>query len=133
MDDPVLKRILTEKSKLGFGEFADVTIRSIINARYNYVGWVYYNCKIIDFDAAIKSELDLIEISKPGIAPGMYDAWMKRYGQRFTLEERMHGAAINKAKARGAARARLADANRSTNPSRRILQSINHGHMKNES
>lgn len=133
MDGPVLKRILTEKSKLGFGEFADVTIRSIINARYNYVGWVYYNCKIIDFDAAIKSELDLIEISKPGIAPDMYDAWMKRYGQRFTLEERMHGAAINKAKARGAARARLADANRSANPSRGILQSINHGHMKNES
>lgn len=132
MDGPVLKRILTEKSKLGFGEFADVTIRSILNVKYNYVGWVYYNYKVIDFDAAIKSELDLIEIPKPGIAPDMYNAWMKKYGERFSQEEGMHG--LNKVRAgrRRSAKIGLIKAKQSANLSRRVLQSINHGHMKNK-
>ena len=44
------KRILTLKSKLGFGKYADVTISDIIKInKCDYLRWVYFNYNGIDF------------------------------------------------------------------------------------
>jgi hypothetical protein len=44
MADNVNKRVLTLKSRLGFGKYANNTIQEIVNLGKNqYLRWVYYN------------------------------------------------------------------------------------------
>jgi ABC-type xylose transport system substrate-binding protein len=57
----VKKRILTLKSKLGFGKYENITIDDIIKLQKDdYLRWVYYNYEFIDFMPEI---LDSIKIS----------------------------------------------------------------------
>lgn len=130
MEGRILKRTLTERSTLGFGEFAGVSIRSIINVKYTYIGWIYYNYEIIDFNDDIKRELRLIEIPKPGIAPKVYADWIRKYGEKLTDEEKMHGVAKKRAGAARAAKVRLAAAEYAGSLSKRVLQGINQGRIK---
>ncbi len=54
------KRVLTLKSKFGFGKYADMTIQEIINlGKVSYLRWVYFNYENIDF---IPEILDTIKI-----------------------------------------------------------------------
>ena len=72
-----VKRILTLKSKLGFGKYGKQTIADIINIGKNaYLRWVYFNYSNIDFMPDI---LDTIQIDveyrleKPGKKPEVLD------------------------------------------------------------
>ncbi|MFM2392780.1 MAG: hypothetical protein RLZZ546_762 [Bacteroidota bacterium] len=54
------KRVLTMKSKLGFGKYGDSIIESIIKLeKHGYLRWVYFNYSGIDFMPEI---LDIIQI-----------------------------------------------------------------------
>jgi hypothetical protein len=56
----VKKRVLTLKSKLGFGKYESMTVESIIKLnKCDYLRWVYFNCANIDF---IPDVLDNIQI-----------------------------------------------------------------------
>lgn len=66
----VTLRVLTMKSKLGFGQYADYTIERIfINQKQDYLQWVYYYCSNISFCDEILEKLKIKDwvIKKPGI------------------------------------------------------------------
>ena len=130
--DRTLLRKLTWKSKLGFGKYADMSVRSIYIADRDYLGYVYYNASMIDFCAEIKQELKLIEIQKPGKQPELKAKWAFEVGQTMTDEQRMHYFAARKVGKKRVAKARLADAESSERWHTRkgIMQAKNHGHLK---
>lgn len=130
--DRTLLRKLTWKSKLGFGKYADMTVKSIFIADRDYLGFVYYNCDMIDFCDEIKQELQLIEIAKPGKSPETKPKWEYKVGQSMIDEQRMHYFAARKVGKKRLAYAKLVNAERSErrNTRRGILQARNHGHLK---
>ena len=61
MANNVNKRVLTLKSRLGFGKYANNTIQEIVNLGKNqYLRWVYYNYEHIDY---IEEILNIIYIT----------------------------------------------------------------------
>lgn len=67
----ITKRILTLKSKFGFGKYPDETIGRLIECdRDAYVRFAYYNFEEIDFTQEVKNEAKIyLSIEKPGISP----------------------------------------------------------------
>lgn len=130
--DRTLLRKLAWKSKLGFGKYADMTVRDIAIYCRSYLAFVYYNCDMIDFADEIKQELQLIEITKPGKAPEMKNKWLAKVGETMTDEQKMHYWMSRKAGKKRAAKAALAhaesDERRSTYKG--VMQARNHGHLK---
>jgi len=71
-------RILTRKSYMKFGRFADIRVGEVIDnfRKKGYLRWVYFNCSNISFCDDLLDELDIAEpwrIEKPGKNPDMYD------------------------------------------------------------
>lgn len=130
--DRVLLRKLGWKSRLGFGKYADMTVKDVYIADKDYLGFVYYNCSMIDFCDEIKLALQLLEILKPGKAPEIKRKWEIYVCQSMTDEERMHYFVARKRGKARRAKARLARAeeNERINSRRGILQARNHGHLK---
>lgn len=74
----VTLRVLTMKSKLGFGQYADYTIERIfINQKQDYLQWVYYYCSNISFCDEILEKLKIKDwvIKKPGICTEFFDKY----------------------------------------------------------
>lgn len=73
MADVVKKRVLTLKSKLGFGKYEFITLQDIINlGKKQYLRWVYYNYENIDYQEEVMSIIQLpveYRITKPGKNP----------------------------------------------------------------
>jgi len=66
-DGSISRRVLTWKSKLGFGKWKDLPIENLYNAgQGHYLIWVYYNMSTIDFIQEIKDVLGIKDIEKPG-------------------------------------------------------------------
>jgi hypothetical protein len=67
------KRVLTLKSKLGFGKYTDLTIQEIINlGKASYLRWVYFNYENIDFLPEILTTIQIpveYRLAKPAKKP----------------------------------------------------------------
>ena len=130
--DRTLLRKLAWKSKLGFGQYADMTVRDISIYCRSYLAYIYYNCDMIDFIDEIKAELQLIEIPKPGKAPERKNEWLAKVGESMTDEQRAHYWMSRKAGRKRAAKAALAHAERDERRStyKGVMQARNHGRLK---
>ena len=68
--DVIRLRTLTEKSKLGFGKHAELTVYELIALEPDYLVWVYYNSSNITFTDLVLDQLAIRErINKPGRLP----------------------------------------------------------------
>lgn len=70
MTDVTLLRKLTEKSIFGFGKYADLAVRDVLNLRHpTYIRWCYFNLDKISFMDNILDEIKIPQdyrIEKPG-------------------------------------------------------------------
>ncbi len=124
-----LLRICTEKSRLGFGKYGDLTVGDILKVDRKYVAYIYYNIEKVSFKKDILEDLHITPIAKPGKDKEAWWAWEREYESSFTEEQQLHGR-FQRARVRKAVqRARLVREIRATSYSKRDLQAINHGHM----
>jgi hypothetical protein len=76
MSNVTLLRKLSLKSKLNFGQYADLSIQEIINLeKKSYLRWVYFNCDKITFFDEILDEIKIpleFRIEKPNKNPEKY-------------------------------------------------------------
>lgn len=123
-------RICTEKSVLGFGKYADLTVGDILKVDEEYIVWAYATLPKISFHKSILERLGIRQIEKPGTDFRVLYAWRDDRSAQFTEEQKMHGAYIKKIGRRKEAYARLMQAKRATTFTKGQLQAINHGHKK---
>lgn len=121
-------RVLTRKSKLGFGRFHDWTVADMLIRNPSYIAWAYYCVPGISFCEEILQELKIEDrIQKPGKDEAAFREYQKAVTKTFTKEERDHhfwaGAKIRKRKARAA----LAREITKTSFTKGELQAINNG------
>jgi len=126
-----LYRILTKKSRLGFGQYEDLTVGDILKVDEQYIVWCYSHFEKISFCEEILTELGVARrIPKPGTDESLLGEWLRARNQQYTAEERFHGR-IKKARLRkNKAIANLIRVRNDVNLTKRQLQAINHGHMK---
>lgn len=113
-----LKRILTEKSKLGFGKYKDSTVQQLIDRRQKLrLISPYYTLTSIDYTESVLNTLGITQeyrISKPGKDKVMYYKFLNENGYEKPRRGLEEGANIMK---------------RFSKPySKASLQGVNHGH-----
>jgi hypothetical protein len=68
--DIIRLRILTEKSTLSFGQYADMSVGNLLALQKStYLRWVYYNCSTISFTPDVLNQIFIYpdeRIEKPG-------------------------------------------------------------------
>lgn len=92
-----LLRVMTAKSKWGFGKYRDLTIGDIIKYDPAYVAWMYYTVETVSFCQEVMEEMDMTPIDKPGTSAEALKEWKKRRSEKYTWEQRIHGMAKLKA------------------------------------
>ena len=120
-------RILTKKSKMGFGKFSDMTVSDVLIAKKDYIPFVYYNIAPVSFSDDIIDELKMTRIPKPGTNKDVWYAYKKAVSDQFTPEQREHGRLKRYQIRKSIERAALARAISDEDVSRGALQSKNHG------
>ena len=123
-------RVLTRKSRLGFGKHADKTVADILICQPTYIPWAYYRLPAISFSDDILDEADIIRIQKPGTDEETYRRYLRDRSARYTQDERNHYFWKKQRTAKKVAGARLIRSIRLESYSKAELQSINHGHVK---
>ena len=120
-------RILTKKSKMGFGKFADMTVSDILIAKKDYIPFVYYNIAPVSFSDDIIDELKMVRIAKPGTNKDIWYAYKKAISDQFTPEQREHGRFKMYQNRKSIGRAALARAIKAEDSSRGARQTKNQG------
>lgn len=128
--DVTTLRVLTKKSKLGFGRYRDWTVADILIQKPSYIPWVYYCVSGISFCEEILQYLHIENrIQKPGYDEAAYREYQRALTETFTKEERDHHfwqvAKVRKRKAKAA----LAREITKTSFTKGELQAINHGKL----
>lgn len=124
-----LYRILTEKSRPGFGKYTDFTVSDILKVQPSYIAYLYFQHPQISFKEEILQKASITRrIAKPGTDIEGYREWERQQRQGLTPEQIRNGkikrARLKKKKALGAyLNARKAEAF-----TKGQLQAINHGH-----
>ena len=122
-------RIMTERSRMGFGKYADLTVGDVLRLDESYIAWAYYNASMVSFCDEILDALQLSRIDKPGTDPDAYKRWVHNFFEAMSDEEvmlfrlklrRIHRAQAVSAKAR---------AERYTSMSKGQLQARNLGRL----
>ena len=128
----ILKRILTRKSILGFGNFTvkDLSVQMLLDSgQQNYLIVSYYNYEKIDFEESILDELGITKeyrISKPGKSDEMrLRFFSERLEKMSDLEKHIYNQK-NKAKLKHT-KARI-NSSISKYGSKEYLRAKNHGH-----
>lgn len=110
----VLKRVLTRKSKLGFGKFKDETVEHILDRKsFKTLISPYYKLTSVDFTKDILDELEIVGewvIEKPGSDRDKYVEFLKDHGY---VRKRTRDSSNNLKKEQ--------------RYSKRYLQGVNHG------
>ena len=74
--DVIRLRVLTRKSKIGWGKYAKNTVGEMIDARhFNELLWLYYHIQWLTYTDELLDELKIFKefrIQKPGINPDMH-------------------------------------------------------------
>ena len=86
-------RTLTDKSAMGFGMFADLTVRNIMDCNPSYLVWVYFHIGNISFCKQVIKELalEIHIIDKPGTDIDFYKKNSHLWG--ITIPKKKHGIA----------------------------------------
>lgn len=123
-----LYRILTEKSKLGFGKYADFFVGDILKIDEPYIVWLYCSHPQISLHKDILDSLGLPQIQKPGVDDEVRKEWNRKRASQYTREEKenyhYHLYRKNKRKAIS----KMIQVRKETNYSKGQLQAINQGH-----
>lgn len=120
-------RVMTRKSRFGFGKYADLTVQDAMIVNRSYVPFVYYNIESISFSDDILDELKLIRIEKPGKGKREWFDYQRAVSAEFTLEQRQHGAFKKERIRRSMARAQKARTDGEVYESRGKMQTRNQG------
>ena len=87
--DITLLRILTEKSIMKFGKYAESSVQQIIDSKnIHYLRYIYYNIEGISFSIDVLNKINIypkFRIDKPGKNPDLFDEYCKY------LELNIHG------------------------------------------
>lgn len=127
-----LYRILTKKSKLGFGKYADLTVGDVMKINPPYLEYLYYCHEQISFCKEIMEELDLEPIAKPGKDEERLKERDRAKSAKYTAEQRMHGWMKIRRTNKKIAILKMLDAEKKANYTKEILQAGNHGHFNLE-
>ena len=123
-----LYRIMTEKSTLGFGKYADLKVGDVIKVDPSYIVFAYYKLSNVSFSKQILEQLNIKPIDKPGTSEKGLLEWKRERDKQFTPEERrirwMHFCVRGKK----VSIAKLCQVQRSTHLTKGELMAINHGH-----
>ena len=130
--DCINLRILTKKSRLGFGRHHDMTVNDILICDPEYIAWAYYSLANISFCEEVVSELKLIPIEKPGKDEEKLREYKRKKSAEYTSEQRQHGRYARWRKFKGKAKSKLVQVHKKTRYTKEQLQAINHGHIKKE-
>ena len=123
-------RVLTKKSKIGFGRNADLTVADVIIIDKSYIAWMYYNMANISLRDDILEELRMEKVDKPGKNEELFRSWCRAESEKYSDEERFRGAMKKKRiKANMEKAERYRERNAAT-LSKGQMQAANHGKMK---
>ena len=77
-------RVLTKKSKLGFGRYHDWTVADMLIRKPSYIAWAYYCVPGISFCEEILKELHIEDrIEKPGKDEAAFREYQKAVTKTF--------------------------------------------------
>ena len=128
--DVIRLRVLTKKSKIGWGKFANNTVREMIEGRhFNELLWLYYHIQWLTYTDELLDELKIFKefrIQKPGINPDMHQ---KRIVNFLNFATDGKGALIMYNRKLKKARFNLKMMEDKEVLSKQKLQAYNHGHI----
>ena len=128
--DVIRLRVLTKKSKIGWGKFANNTVGEMIEGRhFNELLWLYYHIQWLTYTDELLDELKIFKefrIQKPGINPDMHQ---KRIVNFLNFATDGKGALIMYNRKRRKARFNLKMMEDKEVLSKQNLQAYNHGHI----
>lgn len=136
-------RVLTRKSKLGFGKYADTPVGVLLNRKqHRYLRSIYYTWEAITFQDDILDEIGVVwKIDKPGCDKSLIEKTnalkeKRRSGHMMSLEEGspereklMHEIVRRRSDKRHNDNRDRGVARRSERLTKGIMQAANHGHM----
>lgn len=95
-DNAVLRfRVMTEKSKIGFGKYKDFTVHDVIVVEPMYIAYLYYSFEMVSFCQDILTAMNIVPIDKPGVDKDMLAAWNKEYRrQHDDIQKKHHRYAV---------------------------------------
>lgn len=125
-----LYRILTKKSPMNFGKYADLLLSDVLKIDEDYIVYLYATMPTFSLHADILAELGLPKIAKPGADESVYKEWKKVRSQQYTDEQKRNGWLKIQRRNKGRAVAALCESKRATTYTKGQLQAINHGHLK---
>jgi hypothetical protein len=82
MSDVILLRTLSGKSTLKFGKYPDTPVSQLLEHKFGYLRWVYFNYSGITFSEDILEKLlpkDFLRIDKPGKDPEKYEVLLRNH------------------------------------------------------
>ena len=128
--DVIRLRVLTRKSKIGWGKFANNTVGELIESRqFNQLLWLYYHIQWLTYTDELLDELKIFKefrIPKPGINPDMHQ---KRIVNFLNFATDGKGALIMYNRKRKKARFNLKMMEDKEVLRKQKLQAYNHGHI----
>lgn len=125
------KRILTAKSQLKMGTYADLTVERALAVDPKIIRYAYYHFEPIDFVAEVKEAAGIrTEIQKPGVSHATFVENERALRADMTDEERMKTASVVGRRRRATAAATHQTRAFGAHMSKGYLQAVNHGHIK---
>ena len=125
-----LCRICTKKSRLAFGQYADLTVGDVLKVNEDYIIWLYYCKPDFSLHKDIIEELGLIPIPKPGTDENALHEYRHKIRMQYTDEEALHGWMKKKRLIEKKKVGRMLAVKKATSFTKGQLQSMNHGHGK---
>ena len=115
-----------------FVKYPDLLVSDVLKVDKTYLPWCYYCLPNISFNDEVLSAMNITEkIEKPGISEQGWSRWKESYSEGFTEEQKFHGRMVFLKSKKKRDKARLIQAEKDTFFTKRQLQAINHGNMKN--
>ena len=126
-----LYRILSGKSRPGFGKYADYTVSDILKVQPRYIAWLYYNNPQISFKEEILEQVGVkIRVNKPGTDAEAFKAWKAQQREGLTEEQIRNGKfKLHRMIRRKQIASMLCDRKYNNTFTKGKLQALNHGHF----
>lgn len=129
--DIIRLRVLTRKSKIGWGKYANNTVGELIESKqFNELLWLYYHIQWLTYTDELLDELKIFKefrIEKPGVNHEMHQ---KRIVNFLNFVTEGKGALIMYNRKRKKAKFNLKMMEDKEVLSKQKLQAYNHGHIK---
>lgn len=129
--DVIRLRVLTKKSKIGWGKYANNTVGELIESKqFNELLWLYYHIQWLTYTDDLLDELKIFKefrIEKPGVNHEMHQ---KRIVNFLNFVTEGNGSLIMYHRKRKKAQFNLKMMEDKEVLSKRKLQAYNHGHIK---